>query len=390
MELRKLEGTPILEISSQLKSQIDYLHNQIGGKEWSGPLIYTIHGGDLEKPDELVITADEVYLMDIGTSGGTDFEMTPEETVKMYDRYEGLNTGQQRIGLIHSHHNMKTFFSGTDNDELQENAEDYNAYLSLIVGTKAHPVARVAFITEIEKQINSTYKYKNMQGDEFTGAKSEVETEKVVCMYDCEVVVPMNVSQSFIDRYDEVQEANKPKYNYQNKGGYGGYGGYNRKKTTGLGKDKKNHGGNGTNQLRLLSDPQSDEGEYSLKEVETFLCKLATTNPDSKAINLWSVLNSVSNQQFDRSTEDIINAIDDCMKSVMGEEGYKQSTTRDKLIMLEEALMYLQESDAKNKSLSEKFELADTISNAIASILVVNTKPEIEEYNEVTGFQGSF
>lgn len=49
-----------------------------------------------------------------------------------------------RQGLIHSHHNMATFFSPEDDDELQLNAPNHNYYLSLIVNNAGAYCAALA------------------------------------------------------------------------------------------------------------------------------------------------------------------------------------------------------------------------------------------------------
>jgi len=92
-----------LKISSQLLNQINYLHNHVGSKEWSGPLIYRVISGDVNDPDNMVIEATGMYLMDIGSSGGTNYEMSEEETVEVYTKHPELMDDGYRLGLIHTH-----------------------------------------------------------------------------------------------------------------------------------------------------------------------------------------------------------------------------------------------------------------------------------------------
>lgn len=92
--------------------------------------------GDLDNPDSLVFEAIDLYLMDIGTHGSTAFSYGPE-LVNAYDENESLMDEGVRTALIHSHHNMPTFFSGTDKEELEDNTpEDVDMYLSLVVNNK--------------------------------------------------------------------------------------------------------------------------------------------------------------------------------------------------------------------------------------------------------------
>ena len=66
-------------------------------------------------------------------------------------------------GLIHSHHNMQTFFSGTDRNTLLKEGTDCNNFLSLIVNNKGIYTAAITRRVELEnsvsKKVTTTGKY---------------------------------------------------------------------------------------------------------------------------------------------------------------------------------------------------------------------------------------
>jgi len=87
-------------ISEELKKHIDFLHYHIGRTEWSGILFYKHVSGDVSKLKNLTFEALNLYLMDIGTAGGTSFEYN-EDVVDAYEKIEeAIECGN---GLIHTH-----------------------------------------------------------------------------------------------------------------------------------------------------------------------------------------------------------------------------------------------------------------------------------------------
>lgn len=135
---------PKLIISKNLSTCINALHGAVKRAEWSGILFYKIVEGSVEEPEKLVILADYVYPMDVGTSGWTEFNYSG-----WIDAYDVLPLMEDDVmvykpGLIHSHHVMEAFFSGTDTNTLHEQAPDYNYFLSLIVNYSCNPVAKLA------------------------------------------------------------------------------------------------------------------------------------------------------------------------------------------------------------------------------------------------------
>lgn len=129
-----------LIMPAELLGKIWYLCHEINNVEWSGLLFYQPIG-DIKDLSTFKIIAKDVYLMDIGTSAYTEYSFN-ESIMNFYDKFpEAMN---YKIAHIHSHNNMNSFFSSTDNDELKDNAKNYNYYLSLIVNNKMDMVAKLA------------------------------------------------------------------------------------------------------------------------------------------------------------------------------------------------------------------------------------------------------
>lgn len=141
-----------LKLSSDLVNKIHLIHYKVDkNTEWSGILKYKILEGSIEDPENLIILAEDLLLMDIGSSAYTEYDFdTSDEKVANFILDAQLNGS--KYGHIHSHHNMRCYFSGTDMGELHDNAPNHDVYLSLIVNyeLEANPnwCAKICFITK--------------------------------------------------------------------------------------------------------------------------------------------------------------------------------------------------------------------------------------------------
>lgn len=117
-----------LIIPAEVERKIRFACQKVWNTEWSGTLFFT-HEGSFEN-DDLVIRCVDIYIMDIGTQSYTEFDMNPDVISYMCENPELLDC---QMGLIHSHNNMSTFFSGTDTATLKEEGRDRNNFVSLIV-----------------------------------------------------------------------------------------------------------------------------------------------------------------------------------------------------------------------------------------------------------------
>lgn len=180
----KSKTTPKVVITNKVASKINSLHRNIKGIEWSGMLVYKFKQDYSHKEiteGKIEILVQDIILFDIGTPGGTGFklDMNSFSGKKLQDYL--LNGYKQ--GFIHTHHNMRTFFSGTDNDELKDNTPNYSYYLSMIVNYEGggDPIARFCF--NIESEVKRIVSFFN-----FNSKNTYNEKEKAVGYMECKVV----------------------------------------------------------------------------------------------------------------------------------------------------------------------------------------------------------
>lgn len=158
--------------------------------EWSGPLFYVIKEGSIEEPEKLVIELKHILLMDIGSGAYTAFKVE-DEIIDVFDKFPNAMKDKWAQGLIHSHNNMATFFSGTDNEELVDNSVGTNFYLSVIVNNKMDVSARIVYraereiktktVTERQFTLPSFFKVKQVK-EEPKESESLSKVEVVVCI----------------------------------------------------------------------------------------------------------------------------------------------------------------------------------------------------------------
>lgn len=190
-----------LIISKELLAQISYFHHKVGNIEWSGILFYKILEGTIEEPSKLVIKADRFHFMDIGSPGYTEF--SPDVSImSFYDKYPEYEFA--KWGMIHTHHNMNAFFSGTDVDELKVNAGAHQFYLSLIVNHRdgGNFCAKLGMIVDVET--DSSYKFNN--GVQLSlGATKKIE--KQLLSIDC--TIEYEIDEFDVQRLDIVTQNKK-------------------------------------------------------------------------------------------------------------------------------------------------------------------------------------
>lgn len=127
-----------LIIPAEVERKIRFTCQKVWNTEWSGTLFFT-HEGSFENND-LVIRCVDIYIMDIGTQAYTEFDMNPDVIAYMTEHSKLLDC---QLGLIHSHNNMSTFFSGTDTATLKEEGRDRNNFVSLIVNNAGSYTAAI-------------------------------------------------------------------------------------------------------------------------------------------------------------------------------------------------------------------------------------------------------
>lgn len=275
MDLKRFRGEPQIILSSALIEHVDYLHKAVGSTEWSGVLLWKIVEGDISDPDNLVIECVDLFLMDIGTSTYTEFESDAENIIALANQFPEYEDGEIFTGLIHTHHNMTTTFSGTDDSELKDNTEAYAAYLSLIVNFDMKCSARLAF--KVENTVQKKYSIKNLLGDMFD--LQESGKSEMIAYYQCDVQEEDYEKSWFKTRLNKIKaekEAKKPVgtmgfntgqaqhdfwgRDYRN-GGYG-----------------NSYGNSYQNQQMALAQSQSAVSKDV--NIKSFICKAISLNPN--------------------------------------------------------------------------------------------------------------
>lgn len=167
-----------LVIPEEVERMIRHLCQKVPNIEWSGVLFYT-HEGSFEKGD-LTLTCRDIYVMDIGSSTYTEFNMSPEVIGYMAQKPELLD---MQSGLIHSHQSFSCFFSGTDVATLKEEGNDRNHFLSLIVNNEGTYEAAVTRKIDSIKTITESYKYNSFDDEVKEGESTYTEEYEAIEYY---------------------------------------------------------------------------------------------------------------------------------------------------------------------------------------------------------------
>lgn len=204
-----------LNIPAEVQKKIDLMCLQISNIEWSGSLFYSIEGS--WKDNNLVVTILDFFPQDIGDTGSTSFEQSPDLVGYMVDH--DLLTAYR--GLIHSHHNMQAFFSGTDINTLKSEALDHNHFLSLVVNNRRNYVAAITSVIDVKrvKTIKEEVSFNTFDGvveqlelKEFV--EEEVVKEVIYSPLSIHIEEYENTNAELLARIQELRKMVKPKPNY--------------------------------------------------------------------------------------------------------------------------------------------------------------------------------
>lgn len=94
--LVKQSGIFKMIVPAKVEEKIRYLIRKFPHTEWSGVLFYS-HTGSFEDKD-LVITCEDIFPMDLGTAGWTEFKMSPAVAGYIADNLELFDC---ETGLVH-------------------------------------------------------------------------------------------------------------------------------------------------------------------------------------------------------------------------------------------------------------------------------------------------
>lgn len=159
-------------VTEKVENKIRYICQQLPTVEWSGVLFYTTQGSF--KDNNLKIICQDIYLMDVGSAAYTEFNMSPEVISYMTENPELLD---YQSGLIHSHNQMATFFSGTDVATLKEEGTDRNHFVSLIVNNEGTYTAAITRKISITRNVDEEIQYDSFNGEKVTENSSYVEED---------------------------------------------------------------------------------------------------------------------------------------------------------------------------------------------------------------------
>lgn len=224
-EVVPLKDNCKLVIPNQILDKIAYLHKEVTkNTEWSCILIYKTIEGSIEDHENWILEIEDIIPMDVGTSGYTEYEIKAEDEYATDIWMEALMQ-DKKMGHLHTHHSMKTFFSGTDMSELHDNAPKHNYYLSLIVNYEEPKnwIAKVAIcgqtikkgIKKVEGNLTTIVSWAASEApfeDHKDLGEEEIidEVKEILYTIDCDLIFDHNVSlpESFVTR---VKEICKPK-----------------------------------------------------------------------------------------------------------------------------------------------------------------------------------
>ena len=192
-----------LKIDKNLEKQIRHLCSKLPSTEYSGTLFYTVTGSF--EDEDIEFTAVDFFLQDIGDSTYTSFENESEFASYMLE-HDLLDC---YTGLMHSHHNMSTFFSNTDMSTLEREGMQRTHFLSLIVNNagvyNAYVTKKIKVVTRGEQKC-SYETYNGQVVDE--GVPEDVTIEEYTLEYyklEVEREIVENDMSELDSRFDEIK-----------------------------------------------------------------------------------------------------------------------------------------------------------------------------------------
>jgi len=275
-----------LKVSRELERQINYMHAKVGSSEWSGVLVYEIVKGDFDNPAKIEIDCKGLYPMDIGTPGYTEYDFDENNVFDMHDYYPQIIEKNWRQGHIHSHHSMRTFFSGTDEQELRDNTPAHAYYLSLIVNFDKTYTARLCVMAEREVKGESNIGFKNIIGKDKHSSVKLSSKEKVVYAINMDIELELDSFHAEFTKLEKRIEDKKIKVEEERRKSY-----FHGNSPAWIHPDHRDD--SYQRQLNLFDPDELNNKTRTIKddfndEVEDFLYKLISTDAKAKKGHLQS------------------------------------------------------------------------------------------------------
>jgi len=186
--------------------------------EWSGILIYDEVSGSIETKD-LVVKVLGVHLCHIGDVTSTEY-LESEHFLKADERFYIIEDNLKR-GITHTHHSMKTFFSGTDMSDLRNNIrcfKDGGYLLSIVNNYENDYCGKIAIYGETTVQepvysnvteVNTFRGYSTSVNKQLVTGYKEVKKEGIGYIectfeYEADNIVDSNIKE-MLDKYNEAK-----------------------------------------------------------------------------------------------------------------------------------------------------------------------------------------
>lgn len=186
LELIHQQSIYKMVIPQEVEKKIRLLCREIHSVEWSGVLFYKVSGSFEDK--SLTITCVDLFQMDEGTGGYTEYDMSPDVSGYMVDHPELLDAGIYQ-GLIHSHNNMTTFFSGTDTATLQSEGSDMNHFVSLIVNNAGKYTAGVTRKVKLKQTVNEEFTYPTWGDERVSGNRTFIVEKEYIQWFNLDIEI---------------------------------------------------------------------------------------------------------------------------------------------------------------------------------------------------------
>ena len=172
-------------------------------KEWSGTMFYKVEGNF--EDGSLTITCVDIYVSDIGSGTYTEFDHTSDIVNYQIEN----NLLDCYTGLIHSHNQMATFFSGTDRSTLIEEGMTMPHFVSLIVNNAGKYTAKITRRVLLEA-IKISYPTFN-DGHKTEDAESNINEYIEAFPLDIEIEEDTSIKDEVSKRIKEIEELKKTK-----------------------------------------------------------------------------------------------------------------------------------------------------------------------------------
>jgi len=199
----KLKKLPQLLVTDAVLVMITKSHISCpANTEWCGFIVLKKLAGSLNSLEDIEQLMFEVKGMTPFNTGDASFTeaKVSDHISGLMDEYPELldDSLNNRVGLIHTHHSMSTFFSGEDNDELKMNAPDHLYYISLIVNYAGRYTARIC--------ITSRKNDYTINNENDTEVSFLVNTDKVIFYSEMQISI---TKDTITDKFSMLNEEAK-------------------------------------------------------------------------------------------------------------------------------------------------------------------------------------